>query len=130
MAIRLKARPEAAGKGAIEFVRAIAPLQVAGKIPLIVIPNEARNPSFLKSQEKRDSPIRSVPRNDAFLLFCANCFAIALILFVPVPASRGQASSNATDADSAAIKQAFTEFYESFSHHNAHATAMTFAEDA
>jgi len=56
--------------------------------------------------------------------------AIALILFVPLPASRAQDSSNATDLDSVAIKQAFTDFYESFSHHDAHATAMTFAEDA
>jgi len=57
-------------------------------------------------------------------------FAIALILFVPLPAFWAQDSSNSTDADSAAIKQAFTDFYESFSHHDAHATAMTFAEDA
>jgi len=57
-------------------------------------------------------------------------FAIALILFVELPVSRAQDSAKATDADPAAIKQAFTDFYESFSHHNAHATAMTFAEDA
>src|SRR5712692_2371077 len=57
-------------------------------------------------------------------------FAIALILFVELPVSRAQDSSKATEADSAAIKQAFTDFYESFSHHDAHATAMTFAEDA
>jgi uncharacterized protein (TIGR02246 family) len=57
-------------------------------------------------------------------------FAIALILFAPPPAARAQDSSNPADAaDSAAIKQTFTDFYESFSHHDAHATAMTFAED-
>ncbi len=56
--------------------------------------------------------------------------AMSLILFALVPASRAQDSSKATDADSAAIKQTFTDFYESFSHHDAHATAMTFAEDA
>jgi uncharacterized protein (TIGR02246 family) len=56
--------------------------------------------------------------------------AIALNLFVLLPASRAQDSSKAADADSAAIKQAFTDFYENFSHHDAHATAMTFAEDA
>ena len=57
-------------------------------------------------------------------------FAIALVVFATLPASRAQDSSKAADADSAAIKQAFTDFYESFSHHDAHATAMTFAEDA
>jgi uncharacterized protein (TIGR02246 family) len=41
-----------------------------------------------------------------------------------------KASPQVTDADSAAIKQTFTDFYESFSRHDAHATAMTFAEDA
>jgi uncharacterized protein (TIGR02246 family) len=41
-----------------------------------------------------------------------------------------KASPQVTDADSAAIKQTFTNFYESFSRHDAHATAMTFAEDA
>jgi uncharacterized protein (TIGR02246 family) len=57
-------------------------------------------------------------------------FAIALILFAPPPASRAQDPSKPTEADSSAIKQTFTDFYESFSHHDAHATAMTFAEDA
>jgi uncharacterized protein (TIGR02246 family) len=55
---------------------------------------------------------------------------MTLFLFAPLPASRAQDSSKASDADSAAIKQTFTDFYESFSHHDAHATAMTFAEDA
>src|SRR3984893_17709614 len=55
--------------------------------------------------------------------------AITLILFAPPSASQAQDSSKPADADSAAIKQTFTEFYESFSHHDAHATAMTFAED-
>ena len=56
--------------------------------------------------------------------------AFALILIAPIPASRAQDSSKASEADSAAIRQTFADFYESFSHHNAHATAMTFAEDA
>jgi uncharacterized protein (TIGR02246 family) len=56
--------------------------------------------------------------------------ALALILFAPVAASPAQDSSKDSDADSAAIKQTFTDFYESFSHHDAHATALTFAEDA
>jgi uncharacterized protein (TIGR02246 family) len=55
---------------------------------------------------------------------------IALVLFRSLPATWAQDSSKANDADSAAIKQTFTDFYESFSHHDAHATAMTFAEDA
>jgi uncharacterized protein (TIGR02246 family) len=53
-----------------------------------------------------------------------------LVLFTLVPGSRAQDSSKAADADSAAIKQTFADFYESFSRHDAHATAMTFAEDA
>ena len=56
--------------------------------------------------------------------------AFALILIAPIPASRAQDSSKASEADSAAIKQTFANFYESFSHHDAHATALTFAEDA
>ena len=56
--------------------------------------------------------------------------AFALILIAPIPASRAQDSSKASEADSAAIKQTFADFYESFSHHDAHATALTFAEDA
>jgi uncharacterized protein (TIGR02246 family) len=55
--------------------------------------------------------------------------ALALIFFAPPPASRAQGSSKPAEADSAAIKQTFAEFYESFSRHDAHATAMTFAED-
>src|SRR5260370_9099085 len=57
-------------------------------------------------------------------------FAIALCLFMPLPAYLAQDPSKTADADSAAIKRAFTDFYEGFSHHDAHATAMTFAEDA
>jgi hypothetical protein len=34
-----------------------------------VIPSEARNLSWFKPQEKRDSSARSVPRNDNFLSF-------------------------------------------------------------
>src|ERR1700732_625568 len=56
--------------------------------------------------------------------------AITLILFAPPSASQAQDSSKAADADSAAIKKTFADFYESFSRHDAHATAMTFAEDA
>jgi uncharacterized protein (TIGR02246 family) len=55
---------------------------------------------------------------------------IMLVLFALVPGSHPQDSSKAADADSAAIKQTFADFYESFSRHDAHATAMTFAEDA
>jgi uncharacterized protein (TIGR02246 family) len=55
---------------------------------------------------------------------------IAPVLFASFPATSAQDSSKANDADSAAIKQTFADFYGSFSHHDAHATAMTFAEDA
>jgi uncharacterized protein (TIGR02246 family) len=130
MAIRLNTRPKADAVGARESIRTTAALPAAGKVPLIVIPNEVRNLSVLKTQEKRDSSARSVPRNDTIMRFSAGCLAMVLILFAPLPASRAQDSSKVADADSAAIKQTFTDFYESFSHHDAHATAMTFAEDA
>ena len=56
--------------------------------------------------------------------------AIALFFLGTRPGSPAQDASKTADADSAAIKQTFTDFYESFSKHDAHATAMTFAEDA
>jgi uncharacterized protein (TIGR02246 family) len=105
---------------------------------LRVIPN-VRNLYVLENEEKRDSSARSVPRftenvlrerNDKVMHVLASCFALFLILFAPASVTRAQDSPKASDADSAAIKQTFTDFYESFSHHDAHATAMTFAEDA
>ena len=45
-------------------------------------------------------------------------------------ASRPQDHAQGSEADAKAIKQVFAEFYESFSRHDAHAAAMTFAEDA
>jgi uncharacterized protein (TIGR02246 family) len=41
-----------------------------------------------------------------------------------------QSQVQGSEADSKAIKQAFADFYEAFSRHDAHAVAMTFAEDA
>ena len=55
--------------------------------------------------------------------------AVAMLLFLTLPAC-SQDQSKSTDADSSSIKQVFTDFYESFSRHDAHAAAMTFAEDA
>ena len=40
-----------------------------------------------------------------------------------------QDSAKGSDADMAAIKQTVADFYQSFSRQDAHATAMTFAED-
>jgi uncharacterized protein (TIGR02246 family) len=54
---------------------------------------------------------------------------IAVSLALPT-ASRAQDQAQGTEADSQAIKQVFAEFYESFSRHDAHAAAMTFADDA
>jgi uncharacterized protein (TIGR02246 family) len=45
----------------------------------------------------------------------------------PLPA---QVQGQGTEADSREIKQVFAEWYEAFSRHDAHAAAMTFAEDA
>jgi uncharacterized protein (TIGR02246 family) len=55
--------------------------------------------------------------------------AVALFLILPRSVSRAQEPSKVSEADSAAVKQVITDFYESFSRHDAHAAAMTFAED-
>jgi uncharacterized protein (TIGR02246 family) len=55
---------------------------------------------------------------------------ILTALITVAPALPAQESLQGTEADSAAIKQVFAEFYENFTHHDAHATAMTFAPDA
>jgi uncharacterized protein (TIGR02246 family) len=52
-----------------------------------------------------------------------------VFLFV-APLTGAPAQSKADDAESAAIKQVVTYFNESFNRHDAHATAMIFAEDA
>jgi hypothetical protein len=49
--------------------------QAAEKVVYFVIPSEARNLSLIKTQEKRDSSARSVPRNDKSLSFSAVCEA-------------------------------------------------------
>ena len=54
---------------------------------------------------------------------------VTLFVLSPLSVSWAQDPSKTTDADSAAIKQVITDFYESFTRHDAHATAMTFAED-
>ena len=55
--------------------------------------------------------------------------AVALFLFLSLPAAGAQDPSKTADADSAAIKQLIADFNESFTRHDAHATGMTFAED-
>lgn len=56
--------------------------------------------------------------------------ALALLVAACAAPTRAQDQSQGTEADSQAIKQVFAEFYESFSRHDAHSAAMTFAEDA
>jgi molybdate transport system substrate-binding protein len=51
------------------------PLQAAKKVLFAVIPNEVRNLSLSKTQEKRDSSARNVPRNDIVICFFASCLA-------------------------------------------------------
>jgi uncharacterized protein (TIGR02246 family) len=55
---------------------------------------------------------------------------ISLIFFTLPGAVPAQAPSSTADADSAAIKKVCGDFSESFSRHDAHGVAMTFAEDA
>lgn len=54
---------------------------------------------------------------------------IVLALSYSFPAHAGQSPPMGSDADSAAIKQVFTDFYEKFTRHDAHGTTMTFAAD-
>jgi uncharacterized protein (TIGR02246 family) len=61
--------------------------------------------------------------------------AVSSLLFVSAPrfaraAPPAQGRAQDTEADSRAIKQVFAEWYEAFTRHDAHAAAMTFAEDA
>jgi uncharacterized protein (TIGR02246 family) len=51
------------------------------------------------------------------------------LVTLPRPASAQGQPANA-DADTVAIKQVFTDFYENFSRHDAHADALCFTEDA
>src|SRR5258708_2590641 len=63
----------------------------------------------------------------------SHCVLAAFLIFLggilSSPASAVQARPKTYESDEAAIKQVFTDFYESFSRHDAHAVAMTFAED-
>jgi len=53
---------------------------------------------------------------------------LASLFFLGVPAW-AQESAKGSDADIAAIKQTFADFYQSFSKQDAHSTAMTFAQE-
>jgi uncharacterized protein (TIGR02246 family) len=58
-------------------------------------------------------------------------FTLLLLGWIEVPIPTwAQDSPKGSDADTAAIKQTFVDFYQSYSRHDAHATAMTFTEDA
>jgi uncharacterized protein (TIGR02246 family) len=59
----------------------------------------------------------------------ARMFAAALLFFMAFPMARAQEGDKGSEADVAAIKQVFADFYGAFSQQDAHATAMTFAED-
>jgi uncharacterized protein (TIGR02246 family) len=63
----------------------------------------------------------------AALIFIISAAALSAAAWEPSPA---QEQATGTEADSKAIKEAFAEFYEAFSRHDAHAASMTFAEDA
>jgi uncharacterized protein (TIGR02246 family) len=55
---------------------------------------------------------------------------VTMLIISAAPFVRAQEAAQASEADSEAIKQVYTEWYEAFSRHDAHAAAMTFAEDA
>jgi len=49
----------------------VAAEEAAEKVLFSVIPSEARNPSSIETQEKRDSSAKTMPRNDGVLSFSA-----------------------------------------------------------
>jgi hypothetical protein len=53
-----------------------AGLTDAEKVIYFVIPNEVRNLSLVLTREKRDSSVRSAPRNDKNMSFFASCFSL------------------------------------------------------
>ena len=55
---------------------------------------------------------------------------ISLVLFLALPVSPAQEQSKTAEADAAAIKRVFTDFYENFTRHDARAAAMNFSADA
>ncbi len=55
---------------------------------------------------------------------------LALLLLTLPCVARAQSQPAGSDADSAAIKQTCADFSENFTRHDAHAVAMTFADDA
>jgi len=55
---------------------------------------------------------------------------LSLVILVLPFALSAQSKPAGSDADSAAIKKTCGDFSESFTHHDAHAVAMTFAADA
>jgi uncharacterized protein (TIGR02246 family) len=75
------------------------------------------------------SEVKMASRRFAGILAMAT-LALVLAMFCSITSMRGQTQAQGSEADSKAIKQAVTEFYEAFSRHDAHAVAMTFAEDA
>jgi uncharacterized protein (TIGR02246 family) len=56
--------------------------------------------------------------------------ALVLAVLCSFTSVDGQTQAQDSEADAKAIKQVVAEFYEAFSRHDAHAVAMTFAEDA
>ncbi len=64
-----------------------------------------------------------------FSTFRMRTLAVVLLLVLASPLLRAQDESKPSDADAAAIKQVFANFYEAFSRQDAHATAMTFAAE-
>ncbi len=62
---------------------------------------------------------------------CLIVVATTILAVAGLPcALAAQSQPSSTDADAAAIKHVFTDFYENFSRHDAHAAAICFAEDA
>jgi hypothetical protein len=57
----------------IHAVREAQAEEAAEKVGYFVIPSEARNLSWIGTQQKRDSSARSAPRNDKIVQFSACC---------------------------------------------------------
>jgi uncharacterized protein (TIGR02246 family) len=64
-------------------------------------------------------------------VFMRSSVLLTAVVCLSLPGVRAwaQDSAKGSDVDTAAIRQTFADFYQSFSRQDAHATAMTFAED-
>ena len=67
----------------------------------------------------------AIPRRNLFLTLFLTMFLTMVAAFALTVAARAQESAKGSDADIAAIKQTFADFYRSFSKQDAHGTGLS-----